>query len=946
MTSPIEILDTQETTFFSHDDSVLRQWLHVTVYHPGEAPMPVRASVRAGSDEAHTDLELLPGARQYRVFAPLRWPKYSPIANASLKLAAENQTVFATVPIGHYRPWVIYLLSDCCTDYLWAYHEETALRQDDAALLLKEIELAEATAHLQDFNRNRYNLVHARQVEFFLEHYPDQSERLMEAMQHGMVNFNPFYNMIASGACHLEELIRHFYPARGLGLENGLDMSCANHQETPTITWILATILAGMGIHYLVKSILPFECPWVSRLEEPPLFQWQGPDGSKVLVRRRNQDYFEGNFVLKDLREINHNLHDRILPYYENLAKTYPFDAIAMIGCYGDLSPKSTDLPAKKTENIIAYNNQGWEYPRLVNAVQRQYWDDIQAQINQRKIDLPTFSGDYGTAWDAWPSSLANLAAEWRYNQEGALSAEKIAAVLTRLAPTWYSQYLPTLRRGWTNLTYLSDHAWNGAYEENRQANLQLRRAWNQTARHSFDSLIASGLETLAGEVKTGEEPRYLVFNLLGWERTSLACLDGLPEGLILVDAVTRQPLRIQRDDLDNQRVYFTSTQIPALGYRVASTRPVRKSPASPAWNWHLDGNILDGPFYTLRIDPHTGGIANLIDKQRDQELVDPASSYHLNQAVYLSEGSETRSRAISIRPGMAGPVFGELVVKTIIKNHTITSTIRLYYELDRVDILNRVEKIPSSEKQELDFAFPFWVPGRQYRYEAPGVILNPEVDLRPGSGQAVTALRHFIDVFNEQYGITLSMADSYLVKFGHNTTLEDPRQPDPNNSTIFCIALQNILDWNESIHDQGGDSRFIYRYSLRGHAGGFNPTEAIHFAWQDHNELRVHPLARNQAGHLPEISHSFVEVEPHSLILSTLKPAEDGGLIVRLWNPTSDNAAASLRILGLGRIIEAFQTDLLERSEALLEIKDDSIELPVPAAGLATARILFEHLF
>ena len=89
------------------------------------------------------------------------------------------------------------------------------------------------------------------------------------------------------------------------------------------------------------KSILPYECPWAARLEEPPLFRWEGraEDGSQILMRRRNMDYVEGNFVLRDQRATNTALHDQIIPGYEQLGEQYPLNALSLIGCYGDLAP-------------------------------------------------------------------------------------------------------------------------------------------------------------------------------------------------------------------------------------------------------------------------------------------------------------------------------------------------------------------------------------------------------------------------------------------------------------------------------------------------------------------------------------------------------------------------------------------------------------------------------
>jgi alpha-mannosidase len=307
---------------------------------------------------------------------------------------------------------------------------------------------------------------------------------------------------------------------------------------------------------------------------------------------------------------------------------------------------------------------------------------------------------------------------------------------------------------------------------------------------------------------------------------------------------------------------------------------------------------------------------------------------------------------------GPCGPVFGQLIVHAALKNTQVTTTITLYANLDRVDIRNEVEKLPTTEKQELDFAFPFHVPGRQYRFEAPGVIVTPGADQRPGAGQAVTAIRHFVDVFNDEFGVTLSQADSGLVEFGHRTTAEDPLEPDPNNSTVLALALENCIDWHEAVRDQAGVTHFVFRYSLRGHAGGFDPAAAVRFGWEDNNELLAVPLPAGEEGDgsaepsgrasgrwlaevLPADTHSFVQATPDNVVLTGVKVAEEDGLIARLWECAGQDVTVSVHTSGLGSLRAARQTDLLERDGEALTVADGQVTVPVRARGLATVRFL-----
>jgi alpha-mannosidase len=945
------ILEARETVFFSYEGETLRQWILATVENRSDRTVKGAVTIQAGGEGVITLLEIAPGVREYRCYAATLWPDDAPVDAAPVRLVVGGEVVTSTAPVGHHRPWTIYLLSDACTDYTWVYDNVADVHVDDAAVTEAEITVAEEMADAPEADRNHYNFVHAREVEFYLDQHPDRARRLFDHIRRGTITLNPIYNMCLTGDMSLEELIRQLYPARDRALEHGLDIGYANHQETPTIAWTMVPVLAGSGVDHLVKSILPYECPWAERLEEPPVFVWAGPDGSRVLVRMRKTDYVEGRFVLRDLRATNTALHDDIIPRYEALGAVYPFDAIALVGCYGDLSPGSKDLPAKKAATISRYNAQDWEYPRLVNASHKQFWDDVDDQITVRAIDVPVYRGDYGAGWEAWPACLAYDFAGWRRAQERAGAADKLTAALSRLDGGWYQAHREQLASGWMNLIYLADHAWNGASDANRALNASLRRQWQESANQAFDTVITSGLAALSQRIPASDQQidgsanqRVVVFNGLGWPRAGVVRVTGVEADVRIVDVATGELIPTQAKEENGQPIlYFQSPDVPSVGYRVFDVWPGEGNPPAQPGTWKAEGHKLEGPFYSVEVSPITGGIVSLYDKVRGKELVNPDSPYHLNQCLYWSDGTEHTPQAARVEIGPCGLVFGQLVVRAALKNTRVTTTITLYAYVDRVDIENEVEKEPTIEKQELDFAFPLRIPDREYRFEAPGAIITPGVDQRAGAGQAVTAVRHFVDVFNDEFGVTLSQADSGLVEFGHRTTAEDPLAPDPTNSTVLALALENCIDWHESIRDQAGASHFVFRYSLRGHAGGFDPAAAVRFGWEDNNELLGRPIgegARGQ-GDLPPSVHSFLSVTPDNVIVTAFKVAEEEGLIVRLWECAGRDTEAVVRVSGLGALRGIWLTDLLERDEKPLPVADGQVTIRIPARGLVAIRLL-----
>jgi len=941
---PLAVLGSTETIFFSTHDGELCQWITVTVANQADEVRAGTVRITAGGGTVETRLQVEAGVRDYRCYAPVLWPSCPPEAGASLRLEAGGDVCEATVSVGHHRPWTVYLLSDVCTDYAWAYSDEQAFRTDDADLMEAELYQAEATGDMPDPNRNHYNLVHAREVEFFLERHPDQANRLWDHVRQGDVTLNPFFNMCLTGNMSLEELVRHFYPARRRAVEHDLDLAYANHQETPTLTWAAAMVLAGCGVLHLVKSILQVETPWAQRLAEPPVFVWEGPDGSRVLVRRSNSGYAEGSFVLRGVHRIFPNLHERILPAYEELGDAYPFDAVGLVGCYGDLSPRTKYLTADKVRGVAAHNAHDWEYPLLVNASHEQFWDRVEAQMAVRGIDLPVSRGDYGTSWEVWAACLAHDFMGWRRAQERAGLADRMAAVVRQLCPDDYETVAGHLARGWVDLSYLPDHAWNGSSDGNLELNKSLRRRWQVRANSGFDTVVTEGLRTVRDSVPAGDERRVIVFNGLGWERSGIARIEGVTDSASVTDMETGRTVASQVvQEGDESALVFLAPRVPSVGYRAFSVSAGKLSEGTGKEGVQAEGPRLEGPFYALEVSPDTGAIVSLFDKVRGRELVDGESPYHLNQCLHYSHGVEHTAVRATVEQGAGGPVLGRLHTCTWLKNTEVRSTITLYAGLDRVDICNRVHKAVTTEPQEMDFAFPFAVPDHRYRLEAPGAVLDPQRDFLPGAGLAVLAVRHFVDVFNDEFGVTLSQADSGFVQLGHRTSREDLESVDMGRSTVLALAMQNCFDKTEAALDQGGVSDFTFRYSLQGHGAGFAAARAVRFGWEDNNELLVAESAGGAVGALPEDVHAFVSVEPDNVILTCLKVAEEEGLIVRLWECAGQETQAVVRPRGLGALVRAYSTDLLERDAKPLSVVGGEVAVRVPARGMAALRLIFD---
>lgn len=960
MSEEISLVKSQETIFFGNHEGELRQWISVDIESKSEKQAEGTVTLTAGGEHVTTRVTLRPGKASYRIYAPVLWPDRKPEPEAQIILKCGGTEVRGKCPVGHHRPWVIYALADVCTDATWVYDNTEDMRKDDADLTAAELLLNEVTQGAADANINRYNLVHAVELEYFEEHYPELTGRLAEAMSRDEITLNPFYNMTLTLNISLEEQIRLFYKAREWAEKYGLSIRYANHQETPNIAWNLADVMADCGIGYLVKGILPYECPWAARLVEPPIFLWEGPDGSQVKMRRRNIDYVEGYCLIEGLEKTNQKLHEQTIPEYEAWGERYPFNAVGLVGVYGDLIPaergkrQSRDLPLIKATTITRYNNQEWEYPRLVNASHAQFWQEIDRQIADRDIHLEVSRGDYGIGWDVWPACLAYDVAGWREAQRRSYTADGLAAIINILDKRWYSENKAELGNGWKNLKMLADHAWNGANDANRELNASLRREWQTKANRAFAKVIKSGLQTLAEKVKADGKDQWLVYNSLGWVRNGLVEIASTEKGKTIVDVQTNQVLRSQYDH-ETGNTYVLLPEIPSVGYRTIKINEYCGGAVDTPFRYYENG--FEGPYYRIEFSPRTGGIIHLFDKVRMKELVNPESGYHINQLVYfvggpidpnraypllhppkVDQGKEQTPANATVTAGKSGPLFAEMVVTTEIEGIRLKSTVRIYADFDRIDIRNEVHKEVSTERQQMDFVFPLQIPDREYRLEQPGVIVDPEREMLPGAGLSAGVVRHFVDVFNSEHGVTLTLHDSFAIQFGRRTTTEDPQRID-DSATIYALALGNIYDANEAIHDQAGARDFIFRFSISGHVGGFNAEGAVRRSWEAVFPLEVVHIADSNDGSLPPAS-DFLSISPANVLLAGCKPAEDGddGLVARLWEVGQLDCSAQITANIPRKLQRMVRIDHLERKQA--PSVDGVTRIPVKARGVISTKL------
>jgi len=343
--------------------------------------------------------------------------------------------------------------------------------------------------------------------------------------------------------------------------------------------------------------------------------------------------------------------------------------------------------------------------------------------------------------------------------------------------------------------------------------------------------------------------------------------------------------------------IVFLAEDVPAMGYK--TYRLVPKGEATSFESGIVVGeNSLENRYFKIVLNPQTGTIESIYDKELSREIIDKDAPHKLNQLIvrWAKTGKEESPQKATIRKGENGPVYGSLIVSSKGTGcPQVTQEIILYDKIKRIDIANRVLR-DSTPLLEIYFAFPFLINNPHFQFEGSNSVIEPLKDQFPGSNSDYYTMQHWADVSNEKVGITLSSIEAPIIEFGglwpgyvsqahHGVTPPGfnhkfKKSGEFIKGYMYSYIMNNNFRTNfENI--QVTDT--LFRYSLSTHEGNWKQGHAHDFGWAISNPLVPVCMNGKKEGTLKEFM-SFCQVDKSNIFLSVLKKAEDKkGLIIRL---------------------------------------------------------------
>jgi len=699
----------------------------------------------------------------------------------------------------------------------------------------------------------------------------------------------------------------------------------------PSYSWSYASILASAGVGQLVGGSNNDRGPILLRghLHAQSPFWWEGPDGKRVMVwYARAYRQVQMLFGLPPLIEAGRQMLPVFLQTYDR--PDYKPDAVILYGTQGE----NRDLHPQQAELVEKWNRR-YAYPRLQYA---GFHDALAAIAAQAGAGIPVFRGDGGPYWEDGIGSDALYAALERANEAQGASAEKLAAVDGLVDPRLRPDQ-SVLDRMWKDMVLMDEHTWTASSSVTNPDGMQtvaqteVKEALATDARHLRDQVAQASMAHLAQAIDA-EAGSWIVFNTLNWRRNGRVTVE-VPPGEGVVDAVTGQWMRTESLPSSGslRRICFVAQDIPALGYRVYRQRRQPARPAIPESKTAATG--LENAYYRVELDPSTGAVRSIFDKELGHELVDLKSDFRFGEYCYVTGGDEKpnnilrydaasspprleihhaeQGRLISIQRTSDG--WSARMLAQAVNTPKIESEIRLFDREKRIELSVNVEKREVRAKEGVYIAFPFAMDRPQFQYEIQNGVIDPAKDTLPGAGHEWFSVQHWLAV--QQNGIAAAVLpfDAPLFTLGDINRGAWPTEFGGRKGPVFSYVMNNY--WTTNYRGgQGGN--FSFRYVITS-APSINPVELSRLGWEsvtplEVDEVRAQEKSWVRARPLDGKQGSFLTVDDPSVVLQAWKPAEDGrGTILRFLDLGGPSRTVAVGF-PLAPVSQVWRTDAVER--------------------------------
>ncbi|WP_232538838.1 glycoside hydrolase family 38 N-terminal domain-containing protein [Chitinophaga tropicalis] len=902
------------------------------IFHGGSSHKA--ATVRISFNGLQDSIQLPASQQGFTTYElPLPGSPVQQETQLSVKVSSAGREYDARCLVGPAQKWKVYVLPHSHVDIGYTNVQEKVL-QIHMNNIDEAIKIAQRTQNYPKEARFKWNTEAFWVVDRYLAAADETRKKAFwEAVKKQWINIDAAYGNINTSITDSRQLVQMFHSAIKRAKEQGIDINTMLQVDVPGASWGLAAQTAITGIKYFWGA--PNASDRIGKLYEwqDRPFYWKAPGGQQLLYWQ-SQPYSIG-YALKGTKIPNFFTVEDPKPFYtgrpsENFLnpfifgyladlqkKQFPYNMTIITWAMSDNAPIDPELP----EAVKEWNDR-YASPQLIITSTKQFFHDFE---NAYKEKIPVVSGDYT---EYWTDGLGSAARETGYNRVASDRLQEADAIWAlRNKPAYPAARFDSV---WNNILLFNEHTW-GAY--NSVSNPEDPKAvsqWNYKQSFAFKGkdLSQELLMTAAGGVDTISNA-IDVYNPLGQPRTELVIIRNNTGNL--VKDVTGKPVPSQR--LSTGELAFLAENIPAYTKKRFTVHTGKAAIKTKAIVSH---NTLQNGIYRISVDERTGNIT-LLEKNGLQANL--ADSGGLNQYSYLPGDSLEKilyAGNAQLRIKENGPLVVSIEATSAAPGAaSLSREIRLTAGVDRIEIINTIDKQGIARKEGVHFAFPFNVPGAQVRYSIPWGSIKAEADQLQYANRNWYTAQRWVDVSNKEYGITWSSPDAPLFEIGNYTTAgllgglhHSPLWIDftEQRPAIYSWVMNNL--WHTNFrHEQSGVTTF--RYYMQVHKA-YDPLKVNYEGLNNHRPLIAVPASG------PAEESLFFTIQSDNVYVESIKPTADGkGALVWLVNAADRETAVTFTPREKNNTLAVWQSDILEQHKQLLDT-----HITIPAKGIQLVRI------
>ncbi len=771
------------------------------------------------------------------------------------------------------KQMTIYLMHHSHVDIGYT-HVQTEVEEKQWSYIEKCIELAENSQHYPAEAQFKWNI----EVMWALDSYwkkatPEKKAKLKNAIQKGWFELDALYGNELTGLCTSEEIMYLMSSAQEIANECGVELKSAMISDIPGWTWGLIPALSQSGVKYLSLGTNTFHRIGYTIEEwgDKP-FYWQSASGKeKVLTWIHGKGYCSFHTGLGAENVVNKLDEEILLTYMNELRENqYQYDKVILRYNIGSDNGPPDAMLSEKVKNW----NDRYESPKLVVSTTSEAFSAFEEAYGET---LPVVKGDFTGYWE---DGAASSAKETAINRE---SAHTISQAQTLMSMNNVEYPAQRVNDAWQKVMLYNEHTW-GSWNSISEPQADFtKQQWAIKQAFAIDGLkIANELKQKA--LKERQEAGCEYYEIINTHSWSVKDLITIPASQVkdFNSVKDENGNVIKTQKLKDGSLVFISNEIPAYSSKIYKLYKNKKGSIAI-----LNGRerTIENDNYKITLDDTTGVVEELLWKEKNINLVSDGKFSGLNEYIYV-EGrqpdNQTKAKDVQIIVEDIGTVM--ISIKAIYNNvkgcNSLSTTYKIYYGLDRIDIVNELDKKEIYEQEGVHFAFPFNVPNGDLRYDLAYGVCQPDKDQIKGSNKNFMTIENWVDISNKDYGVTWISKDAPLIEAGD--IYNDPiamgyLKELPATQTVISYVMNNYWETNY-LAAQEGYAKF--NYSLYPHSE-YNSAFSEKRALEIQEPLIVQPVNKK----LKPISFQLSLNNENLIIQSVVPHKVQGQYIVRIFN-------------------------------------------------------------